>query len=212
MQTKQIAGAGLGALNLSAAILLIWKGVRWIVGLFGDGQTASDMIGLVEGWPVNWTVIYLVVFLFSGLLLLSMYWPFIASLFKEKHLPSGPYWDMPIIDAANYIAFSSVFGETLNDRERLDIAADAIKEAAVSKRILAVGRKQGAASATIIKAKEWKTLLLEIKVTLNNRHDPLRIQWINMTDPKNGSLIYEGIVLNRNAVLSEWTPKRDWRL
>lgn len=208
MQSKHWAGGLAGGVGLTSFVLMVWSGFRGLVGLFGDVQAASDMVALVETWPINWIVVYILAFLISMFWLIAIYWGEIRNFCRKFEAPKGIYWNLSITEAVIHVGSRSHFARTINSQRRIDIAVDAIKEAAIQKRIKTAGRKAGCASLSLIKPSDWKHLLVEVKLAVNSKsgHDG---EWINLIHPKTGSIVFEGIMLNKTDVRSEWPAPGD---
>ncbi|MEX1306396.1 MAG: hypothetical protein WEA84_14675 [Rhodovibrionaceae bacterium] len=205
MSARIVFTVGGGSLSTYAAIAL---GIRQGVALFGDAQAAGDILALVQGWPVNWDAVYLLMVIVGLFTVIAAQFPKIQAWRRDRAREKRRYWDTAANEAINYIADGTYFSAANPKNKRVDIAINAFIEAAMQGRLMVAGRTPHSGTLQDIDKRIWRKASPRYKVGRRNYGQDYEVESFTLeTDAENGATWFEGLMVDRKQVERLW-PRR----
>jgi hypothetical protein len=202
-------------LALLAICPLIIGWIRKGVALFQEVQTAQDAIQLFSypGLEFNWPFIYDWMALGGIAALLIIYWDALSEAYIKRQRKieyNKRQWNMPVVDAINWVATASYFGKSLNSGAYTRAAA-AIAEYIKSGKLEAAGIRLGEFNQKPIPKEERSTHRLICSYYRSNSYTNTEAQKARdayLGDPGGAKAIWSGLLVDRRQVEELFPSKR----
>jgi hypothetical protein len=155
---RRVINVALSGTAIAGFISTFGPRILKLLRLEEDAEALRHIFIIVRGWDVNWTGLWFLAFIFSGLGLLAFNWALIARLWQRLSEARERKWDRTGAQAVNYIAVRSYYSISLpdNPKAKLEESKRAFMEAAHKGKLRLGARPAGSSLLRKLSKREVK--------------------------------------------------------